>query len=217
MTKQLTTQNATITTAAVEVKTLTISGKQVTLAVFRQLEDETILKPLDATLVGEPWGRVNYHPDKCADAAEHLHVVWQRGDELRRAYVIAPASAAHKHLHAGLYAEALIADGYNPRDMRATGPKSNRVQVIGGSSDDGIGFTRFTHRGVLFHGPVRNDFLKAYYGRSDRLDSEELWHRVRHVAGPDATAESIADRLPALGYQTSWQALKKLPQLFIAV
>lgn len=86
MTRQLTTQNATITTAAVEVKTLTISGKQVTLAVFRQLKEEPIIAE-DGTLHGEPWGVVNYHPDKCSAAAEHLHVVWQKGAELRRAYV----------------------------------------------------------------------------------------------------------------------------------
>ncbi|MBQ1118535.1 hypothetical protein [Streptomyces sp. C3-3] len=86
MTRQLTTQNATITTAAVEVKTLTISGKQVTLAVFRQLKEEPLIAE-DGTLNGEPWGSVNYHPDKCSAAAEHLHVVWQKGTELRRAYV----------------------------------------------------------------------------------------------------------------------------------
>ncbi|WP_406425455.1 hypothetical protein OH809_43410 [Streptomyces sp. NBC_00873] len=45
----------------------------------------------------------------------------------------------------------------------------------------------------------------------------DLWHDVRKVAGPEATAESIAERLPVLGYTTSSQRLKELPQLFIAV
>ncbi|MFF2944053.1 hypothetical protein ACFVSQ_29845 [Streptomyces niveus] len=85
MTKQLTTQNATITTAAVEVKTLTISGKQVTLAVFRQLREEPLIAE-DGTLNGVPWGTVNYHPDKCS-SGDHWHVVWQRGAELLRARV----------------------------------------------------------------------------------------------------------------------------------
>lgn len=86
MTKRLTVQNASITTAAVEVKTLTISGKQVTLAVFRQLREEPLIAD-DGTLNGQPWGYVNYHPDKCADATPHWHVVWQRGDELLRSRV----------------------------------------------------------------------------------------------------------------------------------
>jgi hypothetical protein len=85
--KQLTTQNATITTAAVEVKTLTISGKQVTLAVFRQLKEEPLIAD-DGTLNGVPWGTVNYHPDKCGDQERrHWHIVWQQGQELRRSRV----------------------------------------------------------------------------------------------------------------------------------
>ncbi|MFF1548727.1 hypothetical protein [Streptomyces sp. NPDC058291] len=86
MTKQLTTQNATITTAAVEVKALTIGGKQVTLSVFRQLQEETLISN-EGTLNGVPWGYVNYHPDKCADDQPHWHIVWQHGDQLRRAKV----------------------------------------------------------------------------------------------------------------------------------
>ncbi|TKA11739.1 hypothetical protein [Actinacidiphila oryziradicis] len=215
MTKQLTVHNATITTAAVEVKTLTISGKQVTLAVFRQLQEETILNPVNATLTGELWGRVNYHPDKCADAATHVHVVWQKDGELRRAHVRAPEEAAHKHLHAGLYAEAVIADGLIRSHLAARRP--DRLQVAGSPASQDLGFTRFIHRGVQFHGPVRKEFLAAYGDHPDRLGGEELWGRVRHVAGPDATVESIAERLPALAYHQSWRQLAELPQLFIAV
>lgn len=87
MTKQLTTQNATITTASVEIKSLTISGKQVTLAVFRQLQEEPLIAD-DGTLKGVPWGAINYHPDKCGDdRRQHWHIVWQRGQELRRSRV----------------------------------------------------------------------------------------------------------------------------------
>lgn len=87
----LTVQNAQIQTAAVEVKTLTISGKQVTLAVFRQLLERPLVLE-DGTLAGTPWGMVNYHPDKCATGVPmHRHVVWQTGNELRRAKVDRPA------------------------------------------------------------------------------------------------------------------------------
>jgi hypothetical protein len=83
---KLTVQNAEIKTAAVELKTLTVSGKQVTLAVFRQLREEPLIAE-DGTLNGVPWGTVNYHPDKCGDAPDHAHVVWQRGTELLRSAV----------------------------------------------------------------------------------------------------------------------------------
>jgi hypothetical protein len=82
----LTVQNAEIKTAAVEVRTLTISGKQVTLAVFRQLLEADLIAE-DGTLNGVPWGTVNYHPDKCADGSKHWHIVWQRGSDLLRARV----------------------------------------------------------------------------------------------------------------------------------
>jgi len=106
MSPQLTVHNAQLSTATVQINTLTISGKQLTLAVFRQLREEPLLSD-EGTLRGIPWGAVNYHPDKCADADEHLHVVWQEGDQLHRARVDAPrhtyflAEDAYEFIQAG--------------------------------------------------------------------------------------------------------------------
>ncbi|WP_322769513.1 hypothetical protein [Frankia sp. Cr1] len=90
--RPLTAHAAEISTATVEIKTLTVSGKQVTLAVFRQLYDEPLYDLVSWEPLGVPWCRVNYHPDKCADARvrDHEHVVWQKGDELRRARIDRP-------------------------------------------------------------------------------------------------------------------------------
>jgi len=82
--KKLTAENAIIKTATVEVKTLTISGKQVTLAVFRQLPHRELINTDTLELLGVPWGIVNYHPDKCGSSSEHIHVVWQKGTTLAR-------------------------------------------------------------------------------------------------------------------------------------
>jgi hypothetical protein len=87
--------NAEIKTAAVEIKTLTISGKQVTLAVFRQIREERLIAE-DGTLNGTPWGTVNYHPGTCilpVGVRDHWHVVWQSGVELRKSTVWEPAGA----------------------------------------------------------------------------------------------------------------------------
>jgi hypothetical protein len=83
---KLTVQNAEIKTATVQIQTLTVSGKQVTLAVFRQLREELLLAE-NGTLNGVPWGTVNYHPDKCVDDHPHWHIVWQRDTDLLRARV----------------------------------------------------------------------------------------------------------------------------------
>ena len=85
MDKVLTIHNAEIKTAGVEIKTLTIEGKQVTLAVFRQLEIKPLIDKETGKLNGMPWGRVNYHPDGCKDTfKDHYHIIWQSGTELFR-------------------------------------------------------------------------------------------------------------------------------------
>ena|SRR5258706_5945878 len=81
----LSVHEATVHTVTVQIRTLTIGPKQMTLAVFRQLIDEILLAYVGAELRGTPWGTVNYHPDKmCDDLGQHFHVVWQKGDELRK-------------------------------------------------------------------------------------------------------------------------------------
>jgi hypothetical protein len=82
----LTVHNAEIRTATVEVKTLTLAGKQVTQSVFKQLQDRDLIAD-DGRLNGQPWGRVNYHPEKCSADVAHLHVVWQVGADLFRSRV----------------------------------------------------------------------------------------------------------------------------------
>ena len=44
-----------ITTGEATVKTLTISGQQVTLSIFQQLFEETLVEPHTAKLLGVPW------------------------------------------------------------------------------------------------------------------------------------------------------------------
>jgi hypothetical protein len=85
----VTTKQATIRTASVEIKTLSVSGRQVTLSLFRQFPEEQIIDPSTCQLRGVPWGRVHYFFGGCERRTPktHLHVVWQKGDELRRACV----------------------------------------------------------------------------------------------------------------------------------
>jgi hypothetical protein len=85
----LTTHNAEIKTATVEIRTLTVTGKQVTLAVFRQLREEPLIND-DGTLNGVAWGTVNYCPGKTCpmpDHYPHWHVIWQQGVELKRSAI----------------------------------------------------------------------------------------------------------------------------------
>lgn len=76
-------QSAVVSTATVEVKTLTLNGKQMTLSVFRQLPYRGLFSS-EGYLLGTPWGHVNYHPDRCRDWDRHLHLVWQSDNGLFR-------------------------------------------------------------------------------------------------------------------------------------
>lgn len=93
MQKVIQIRDAVLKTLKVEVKSLTISGKQMTLAVFRQLVEEPLINVETGELKGVPWGTVNYYWGDCKPLGNyngHLHVVWQKGDELRRSCECAP-------------------------------------------------------------------------------------------------------------------------------
>jgi hypothetical protein len=81
-----------IKTATVDVKSLTLNGKQVTLSVFRQIQKGELLDKNTLELQGVPWGWVNYFWKPCEP--DHLHVVWQVGDELRRSCIYPSPSGA---------------------------------------------------------------------------------------------------------------------------
>ncbi len=82
MTKQLNKNHAIVHTATIDVKVLRLDKKQMTLSVFRQLDEELIFTS-DGTLRGTPWGRVNYLWPGCREGTV-FHVVWQDGDKLKR-------------------------------------------------------------------------------------------------------------------------------------
>lgn len=81
---KLEAQHATIKTASVEIRSLIVSGKQVTLSVFRQLREQLLFDE-QLNLMGVPWGVVNYYwGDMNKD---EVHVVAQFGMELVRCLV----------------------------------------------------------------------------------------------------------------------------------
>ncbi len=77
-------EQASLKTATITIQAMTVDKRQVTQSVFRQLLEEPVV---DAAGIfkGVPWGTVNYCPRKPCVIGKHLHVVWQKGSELRRA------------------------------------------------------------------------------------------------------------------------------------
>ena len=189
-TRVLTVQTAEIKTATVEIRTLTVSGKQVTQAVFRQLREEMLID-YDGEFAGQPWGTVNYHPDKCGDK-EHLHVVWQRAAELRRCRVL---RTPWDHLWTE-EADVLAAAAYCANGHRAPEwiyPFRDECQFVW----DGLACA--ANRPLLDvadHTCTGEDFDELLGFMSAAVAAEAV-RRQRH--------------------QARWAELQALPQLFIAV
>lgn len=220
---QLTPQNATITTATIQVQALTIGKKQVTLAVFRQLQETSLIKD-DGTLLGEPWGIVNYHPDKCADAPAHLHVVWQYGDELRRSAVKMPGVGRHSHPVASLYVQARIIHGtiHRPYAQPEAGDSLHLSEKVPGGWRM-LAKGRFRHDGMDFEGEVPDRLRKQWKEGTVSNEDRHAFEMALTILGisPAEPVDQITAKLLAMlsteQYRATVIELTQLPQLFIAV
>jgi len=184
-------RDAALKTATVEVKTLTISGRQMTLGVFRQLERRKLLDEKSEKYNGMAWGRVNYfwdgcdgsdkkypEPDSgsCDGAAQneypHPHIVWQDGQDLRRACV-SPPNTQYIEDDIEVVAKAALASEDDDKKRRL----SNIIDAK---------WARMT-----------NEEKAPYYKQAKDF---QAWQR--------------AENAPKL---QRWAELEALPQLFIAV
>lgn len=83
----LTIENAQLKTVSVEIKALTVSGRQVTQSVFKQMVCAPLINDA-GNMNGTPWGWVNYGLE--GRPAHSRNVVWVEGRELRRCVVSPP-------------------------------------------------------------------------------------------------------------------------------
>lgn len=232
----LTVETAEITTATIEIKTLTVRDRQVTLALFRQLLTAPLVTE-DGDLLGTPWGKVNYHPDKCSHDAEHLHVVWQTGPELRRATVwrrdhfpsdVVPISDGAS---AAWLCTASLA-GWLPSELRpGTTETFSRNQLLNLATiqvhfESGAPTTRMRVPAVIRNFWLALDRAKSSWGNEEQrtkaahdqlreaFDDWAIPDRSAANAGVAAEVDTHLARRPVLAQR--WADLNALPQLFIA-
>lgn len=219
--KKLTAENAVIKTASVEVKTLTISGKQVTLAVFRQLPRRELFDGETLALNGIAWGTVNYHPDKCHDEAEHIHVVWQDKQSLARFNFpervgYQPKAVWHRQRMTLTYAHALIGEavkehGYMPATMTPLDKfLKGRVK-----------FNSLSRIHTLYLDIGAFDFPGEHYESKFLLKAVEGWNSCQsppakvYEPGLLKAIEKEAEWLAR--YSALYKTIANLDQLYIAV
>jgi hypothetical protein len=196
--------DAHLKTAIVEIKSLVVSGKQVTLAVFRQLQEEAILTD-DLNLKGTPWGRVNYCPAgrRCLQG-EHLHIVWQKGSELRRATIEAPNEGPVHLPEADAWIAATLLEG---KSLPSTLRDSHRL-IAGVIDDDSAPRVAF----------VLDAFARATYSSEwrNRMEQRSQGKTAEWWLGRMGT-EALRIGRDRIAYKERWHEMKALPQLFIAV
>lgn len=221
----ITTSDVSINTASIEVKVMKIGNRQVTLAVFRQLPDEQIINPKTGMIEGIAWGKVNYHPDECEEASEHLHVVWQKGNELRRATVYRDWSKQCALLnpvytYAKAYVYACLLDG-EPGPLCEWDHRQMCVTMSVDAEAYGIGQYNFKVPSRDGRWVASNPWGKVWDPTKDAileyLNAHDLPHD-RSILFKDYFIPT-AKRLPALAktWQASYTQLEQLDQLFIAV
>lgn len=210
MNRQLTTQNASITTVAVEVKALTISGKQVTQSVYRQLQEARLIAH-DGTLNGVPWGFVNHCPERkfwnnaagewepCQGSGAHLHIVWQYGAHLYRSRVAPPPVwyRAFSSDWTDAYAQAVYCSNGHEYG-----------ESLRGTTYQGAYEVLFEFNGTQ---------CRASLPDSPRKDGHECSHDDRDECREELTADLGREYDRRARHKALWQSMKQLPQLFIAV
>lgn len=240
-TRQITAQEATIKTASIEVKVLTLNGKQMTLAVFKQLREEPVIAAETAEIRGTLWGTVNYHPDCKTLPADHLHVVWQQEHQLRRSCVIErPWGSEHEpeghwNRHMALesagecYLLARTLEGWKPaqehRFEKGAGFHILRLWIDNYVIKVHFGSEQRTHMETLWWPHGRTDEHLTQIKQS--LQREVQAYCKSHHLDEGLTGHGIWEKavLPCYAalqafeatYRRAYQQLEALDQLFIAV
>lgn len=83
------TENVKINTVQIEIKSLTVGRKQLTLSLMRQIIEEDLIDKETLQFKGVPWGHVNYFWGSHKDLSfpEYLNIIWQNGKALRRCVI----------------------------------------------------------------------------------------------------------------------------------
>jgi hypothetical protein len=214
---------------AIDIKSMTINDRQVTLAVFRQLYEENLIAD-DGRLNGLPWGIINHCPSKdCSpqgdcnnrDESGHHHVVWQKGDELRRATVTKALSFIPYWSETVVdYVAATIRD--IALGCSGTMPEIDRYSNLCGLERGGLKLAVYIDdklakllRTIASQYACENNF--AFKG------SREMQDLAEYRLGTHAELERQLDQEIAaeLARRERWSGtvkqLHSLPQLFIAV
>lgn len=107
-------EDVNLKTMQVEIKALTVNGKQMTLSVFRQIPHASIFDD-EIEIKGTPWGTVNYF---WKDNEAWLHLIWQKNDRLFRDLIPEPPYVGFYSYEMDKYLDSIPVSGIYTRESR---------------------------------------------------------------------------------------------------
>lgn len=230
MLKVVSVDQAKLSKVSVEIQVVRVGGRQMTLAVFRQLKREPLIDWKTLQLRGVPWGWVNYHRG-CSDDVEHLHIVWQDGNRLLRDDIYPhhishnPCWEENQRRAVEALADAVVVRilrfGLNDEDSFWQEVIKNLKQAeVAKCPVGGINIRISTSNSNILREAVyflwngsdkeranAEDLLRQKYG--DIPEFQKLWEEAQAAA---AEVKKVSKK-----WNEVYSALKNLPQLFIAV
>lgn len=230
--KKLTASEVVITTATIEVKILQIGNRQFTLSVYDQLLEEPIIDPETGKLCGTPWGWVNRHTD-CKEISklnvEHLHIIWQKGNELRKAIACLPWNVPRYCAHPDEVPKMIACSYFRKReDRRKLATLWLTARVLAGERKPFNGANRlvpFNIYGYQFEVEIDSTAWFALSSPTQPWARQQMVNDLRATVGTTKAEEVLpllAREAEALGqlivaWEKSYKKLERLDQLFIAV
>jgi len=187
-------KEAIVHTASIEVRVLTINGKQLTLSVFRQIPYGVLVNRLTGKFNGTAWGWVNYFWTGAEEYDDigvlHLHVVWQKGNTLYRDLV--PGSYPFRHIPSDV-----------KRSVHSLEQKiSNERRLLQGEEKALSSPSEWIRKSAEGRIPQHRDAIRKYLSEIEFLNGElkDDYNKQAHD-----------------NWGTMINQLRSLPQLFIAV
>lgn len=216
-------EQANIKTVGVQIKALTVGSKQVTLSLFRQIMEENLIDHINLKLNGTPWGQVNYFW-KTENEQHKIHVLWQKGAELRRCVLLRKAISENERIYTSRY--ALLANQVSNFQHEIMEMKGE-AHYLNDAYISNCEVIKSLERYINEKNRIIDEIKKGanYYGSIEEIEEkiniakEQLNHVLDTLKSYEE--ELINSRKELQNYETNYNALLEplidLPHLFIAI
>lgn len=229
----LTTHEATVQTAQVEIQVLKVGKKQVTMGLFRQLPLQPLLHRTTLVRQGNAWGHVNYwwvEDGSPPSSGTRLHVVWEAGGALYRDIVTKEPEWRYRNawrlreeaLMTNLFLAWLATAGTEEVIEQWSSIHQGAITIDGKAlhvaiPDECRGVVQRYEARLAAPGAHSHDVNDIDQAYRDLLQSRDLLGKSQEQLYGEVESHQVKVQRYRERWEAEWTALSLLPQLFIAV